>query len=291
MSDAALNLDAEDAAWENDTETATPAAAMSGLMARVRERQEEHERRMREDPAYRAEQEALEAKRREEEAAEQRRKASEQREALAKVRRTKGVPEFTWRHLDAFRAGRMDAPGAAAEALGWVNRFLSGEAGWLFLFLAGKPGLGKSVAAARFADAPWTETESDWQGEPRQVTREVGARFVTAEELAKLGTFGEGAETWDVVRNTPRLVIDDLGVERLDDKGWALANLLGLFSHRHAHGLRTVVTMNINRSAFEARYAAHDGGRLRDRLTESGWFVALEGPSLRRRLSLEAACP
>lgn len=259
--------------------------ALSSLMERMQERQAEHERRLREEPAYRAEQEAIEAKRREEEVAGERRKAAEQRQALAKRRSEKGIPEFTRPHLDAFRAGRMDAPGAAAEALRWVNRFLSSEADWLFLFLAGTPGLGKTVAASWFADAPSTCTEPDWNGNPRQVTREVGARFVTAEELARQSTFD--GEFWEAIRETPRLVIDDLGVERLDDKGWALANLLGLFAHRHARRLPTVITMNISRQVFETRYAAHDGGRLRDRLAESGWFVALEGPSLRRRLSLE----
>jgi DNA replication protein DnaC len=261
------------------------ATQMSGLLLRVQQRQEEHERRMREDPVYRAEQEEIQARRRAEEAAEERRGEAERRQALTRARGAKGIPEFTWTHLDRYRAGHLDAPGAAGEALGWVRRFLIGEPGWFFLLLAGTPGLGKTVAASRFADAPWTGSEPGWNGEMRTVTREVGARFVTAEELARQSTFD--GEFWEGVRETPRLVIDDLGVERLDDKGWAMGNLVGLFSHRHAHALPTVITMNISRQAFESRYCAHDGGRLRDRLAESGWFVALEGPSLRRRLSLE----
>lgn len=260
--------------------------ALSEFAERIRQRQEEHERRMREDPAYRSEQEALEAKEREREAAEERRQAEAQRQALAKHRGEKGIPEFTWRHLDAFRAGSFEAPGPAAEALRWVSRFLANDPpGWLFLLLAGEPGLGKTVAASWYADAPWIGTELGWKGEPRTVTREVNARFVTATELARQSAFD--AEWWGALRDAARLVIDDLGVERLDDKGWALSNLVDLLLHRHAHQLPTVITMNIGQQTFEARYAAHDGGRLRDRLAQSAWFVVLKGPSLRRPLLLE----
>jgi hypothetical protein len=50
-----------------------------------------------------------------------------------------------------------------------------------------------------------------------------------------------------------------------------------------------VITLNLTQAAFAERYASHDGGRLRDRLAESAWFVELTGPSLRKRLALEEA--
>ena len=77
------------------------------------------------------------------------------------------------------------------------------------------------------------------------------------------------------------------GAEQLDGKGQALSNLAHLLYHRHAHELRTVVTLNMTKAAFGERYARHDGGRLRDRFAEAAWFVELTGTSLRRRLVLE----
>jgi DNA replication protein DnaC len=262
---------------------------MRGIVERQRQREEEHRHRMATDPAYRAEQERIEAESREREQEENRREERQRRASIEKGRREKGIPEKFWPYLDAWRAGAgASVPESVGKARDWVERFLAGKQEWVFLFLAGSVGTGKTSAACRFLDAPWTGLESDpWGGEPRKVTREAAGRFVTAEEIAKASTYA--GEFWGELRDAPRLVLDDLGWERLDDKGNALANLLHLLAHRHAHRLRTVVTANLTRQAFEARYAVHDGGRLRDRLAESAWFVELTGPSQRRRLSLEEA--
>ena len=111
---------------------------------------------------------------------------------------------------------------------------------------------------------------------------------MTAEELTKAPVFERaGAETlWKEARGAHRLVIDDLGVETLDAKDWALGNLTALFYHRHAHQLPTVVTMNMDRQGFLQRFDK-DGGRLRDRLRESARFQPIVGPSQRRALALD----
>jgi len=262
-------------------------AFVRDLEKRRKEGQEEHERRMREEPEYRAEHERIVAERRESEASEKRREARERREAIARARREKGIPEKFWPYLDAWRAGPVAglAP-SIVKAHNYVERFIAGPPAWVFLFLAGTVGTGKTSSAAWFLDAPIVTTDRHpFTDEERTIVREVHGRFVTAEQLAKASTYD--GKYWDEIQSTPRLVIDDLGTEQQDGKGWALANLTNLLAHRHAHGLRTVITANLTRKALEERYASHDGGRLRDRFAESAWFVELTGPSQRKRLVVE----
>lgn len=268
------------------TTTSGLAPSVEDLYRRHREREEEHERRMASDPAYRAEQERIARERRQAEEAERADAELRRLEAITKGREAKGIPAAFWLHLDVWRAGGgSDLPASVVKAHAWVQRFLAGPPAWRFLLLAGTVGVGKTVAALWFLDAPKMISEpGDFGSPPRKVTREATGRFVTAEELAKASSYGD---FWDPLREAPRLVIDDLGTEALDAKGHALANIAGLLTHRHSHGLRTLLTTNLTRSQFEARYTAHDGGRLRDRLAESAWFVELTGPSLRRRLVLE----
>jgi DNA replication protein DnaC len=268
------------------------STAIRELVDRARQQQEEHERRMATEPAYRAEQEHLAAERHEREVRERGAAERERAAMIEKGRRGKGVPEKFWPFLDAHRAGAAaDLPASVVRAHQWVVRFLAGAPGWTFLFLAGPPGVGKTAEAAWFLDAPIVSTEPAdlWHEQVREVVRESAGRFATAAELAKASTYA--GEFWEEISDAPRLVIDDLGVEQLDGKGYSLSNLAHLLYHRHAHELRTVVTLNMTKAAFAERYATHDGGRLRDRLNESAWFVELAGPSLRKRLLLEESAP
>lgn len=266
-------------------------ASIAALQERARRRDEEHERRMATEPEYRAEQERLARERTE--ADERERADLDQRrlETIARVREEKRLPAGFASYLDAWRSGGgSDLPASVVKAHHWVQRFLRGSRGWTFLFLGGPVGVGKTAAALWFLDAPRVSDEpGEFGGEPRRVVRETAGRFVTAEELAKASSYA--ADYWDGLRDAPRLVIDDLGTETLDAKGHALSNITALLCHRHAHALPAVITLNLTRRAFEERYTAHDGGRLRDRLAESAWFVELTGPSLRRRLSLEEVDP
>jgi DNA replication protein DnaC len=260
----------------------SPAFMLRAITDRARVHAAEHERKMREDLGYRAEHEQRQAEAREREAEEKRDEEAQRQAALAGARRRKRIPEAFWPLLDARRAGKVrNPPISVAKANAIVERFLAGAPGWVFLLLLGPVGTGKTVAACAFLDAPRTEPDP-FGGAPRR--REAGGMFVTAEELAKASAFD--ADYWNGIRDAPRLVIDDLGVELLDGKGWAAANLGALFSHRHAHELPTVVTANLTRKALEDRYMAADGGRLRDRFAQSAWSVELAGPSLRKPLTL-----
>lgn len=260
--------------------------AILALQRRMEAERVEHQRRMKEDPEYRAERERIEAEERRREEAEKAAADLARREAIAKGRSAKGIPERFWPFLDAYRSDRAtELPASVAKGHDVVERFLAGKPGWSFLLLAGPVGTGKTTEAAWFLDAPCTCREQDpFTNELRTITRERKGRFVTAPELVKASAFD--GEFWRGLEDTPRLVIDDLGTERLDAPGQALANLSHLLSTRHAEQAPTLITLNLTRAQFEARYCAHDGGRLRDRLAEAGWWCELTGPSLRRRLSL-----
>lgn len=224
-----------------------------GFVERMRQRAEEHERRMRDDPAYRAEQEA-----KEQAAADSARRIAEweaerARQAQERVREAHGIPRRIW-HL-------IDNPAALDDtaALEAVRAFLS--SGKTFLVLAGGVGPGKTVAGA-------------WASEQR------GGLFVKAIDLVRTGTYDE--ERWDELRGARLLTIDDLGTEPRDEKGWAAANFEALIDHRYDWIRPTILTTNLPFDAFRTRYLTADGGRLNDRFREVGEFVELTDASRRK---------
>lgn len=125
--------------------------------------------------------------------------------------------------------------------------------------LSGGVGVGKSVAAA-------------------YAIRRVGmGRWVSAREFSRLGN--DAGEKTLPYRRTKLLVLDDLGLEHDDGKGWAIGNIQALLVERHDDGRRTVITTNLDAAAFKQRY----GERVADRIRGSGRFSVVDGESMRRR--------
>lgn len=148
------------------------------------------------------------------------------------------------------------------ESTSAIESSHSADAG--LVVLAGRPGVGKSVAAALMA---FRESRGNCQC----------LRWVQSGELARgfsydADAFGELARVWV-------LVIDDLGVEYVDDKGRFLSTLEELLSKRHAKMRRTIITTNItDKATFVARY----GERLASRIAEDGAFMICAGPDMRK---------
>lgn len=105
-------------------------------------------------------------------------------------------------------------------------------------------------------------------------------RFVPCDELGRLAGSREGEDVnqWRATRGTPLLVVDDLGGEYVDDKGWMVRVVNGLIDYRYSNRLKTIVTTNLDAKTFKATY----GDRVFDRVREAGQFVNIGGKSMRR---------
>lgn len=114
--------------------------------------------------------------------------------------------------------------------------------GWLLL--EGTYGCGKTHLAAAVANLRLH------QGEP--------VLFITSPDLLDhlRSAYAPNSdltydETFDRVRNTPLLILDDLGVENPSE--WAQEKLFQLLNHRYNHNLPTIITTNMNIDRLDAR--------------------------------------
>lgn len=244
------------------------------FMASWRERAAEHRRRMDTDPAYRAEVEEQERK----EAEEEQKRIAEMREkarldAIRSRRIRIGIPQRAW--------STLDAPAETAAMAAAMEFALKGPE--TLLVLAGGVGCGKSIAAwAAAEEFAKAAEERRGNGFGAMPCSRPDARTLKAIDLARAGSFDR--EFWDALEEPRLLIIDDLGTEPLDEKGWALANLLALLDTRYDALSKTILTTNLPMPRFRARYC-EDGGRLLDRLREVGAFMEITDASLRRSIA------
>jgi DNA replication protein DnaC len=134
------------------------------------------------------------------------------------------------------------------------------------LVLAGTPGVGKSVAAC-----VWLCINGDREG------CIPSWRWIQAGEIAR--GFAYDAEAFKSIVSVRALVIDDLGLEYLDQKDRYLSTMEEILSARYANRRPTLLTTNLTPEKFKERY----GERLVSRINEDGAFVVCGGEDLRRR--------
>ncbi len=146
-------------------------------------------------------------------------------------------------------------------ALEKVKKFLDAEQ-QVFLVLSGATGTRKSGSSA-------------WG-----VCNHPG-RFISASALsqAALGQEGDSAEKMRLIRNAPLLVLDDIGREYADEKGWFMNVFNALIDERYGAMRKTIITTNLDASAFKARYQE----RIADRIRELGEWAQVKGASVRRK--------
>ncbi|MGB8298743.1 MAG: hypothetical protein WCG85_25225 [Polyangia bacterium] len=150
--------------------------------------------------------------------------------------------------------------------------------------LLGSPGTGKSCAAVEWVREDVARPEhwkprTDYDDERRRTVPHFVGRlptWTTAAALARLDHFSDAALR--PVMDAPLLVVDDLGAEFLDAKGFFGSLFDELIDCRYAGKLPTVITTNLDAAAFAARY----GLRVVDRIREGGRFVGCGNASLRR---------
>jgi len=165
----------------------------------------------------------------------------------------RGVPE---------RTVRASINATATDATERVSRDWKG-----LLVIGGRPGVGKSVAAMLWLVAACKgKTEC--------------MRWVQSGDLAR--GFAYDQESFEALCSAYGLVIDDLGLEYLDEKGRYLCTLDEVLSRRFAKMRRTLITTNITDPAlFAERYKE----RIASRLNEDGAFFVAGGPDLRRKVA------
>lgn len=172
--------------------------------------------------------------------------------------------------LKAAVEGAIASGGATlrpTRALQTVRAWLEREDVAPVLVLSGGTGCGKTVAAA-YALAE--QRAGVWRTAP-QLCRTFSA------------SFGDQVDDQELCLTASMLVVDDVGAELAQQRERMAATLVELLEHRKrsARFMRTVVTTNLNRSAFDGQYGSE---RLRSRMAETGIvaWVETRDPDLRR---------
>lgn len=127
------------------------------------------------------------------------------------------------------------------------------------LVLSSTVGRGKTVAAA-------------------SALAEQRGRYVSAFDAARLfsSNYSEDADAVDRLIATPLLVLDDVGTE--GDRERMASALIRIVEGRRDRGKRTIITTNISRADFKARYP---DPRLHSRLDQSSVYVSDKGDDMR----------
>lgn len=147
--------------------------------------------------------------------------------------------------------------------------------------LSGGPGTGKTTAAAWWLyreaidDAYWKpRDERYFEFTPKHQGH--SSMWLTAPAFSRWPHYDE-----EKVRKLLRighLVIDDLGAEYLDEKGFYLSLFDEVINERYqAAGTVTVMTTNLDAAGFKKRY----GERIADRIREVGRFLSVGNVSMR----------
>ncbi len=174
------------------------------------------------------------------------RSAAEAKRSWLRDMEMRGVPR---EHRERLADGLIDTA-CLREVRAWL---VSSET---LMVLAGGRGCGKTQAAAH-------------------CVAERGL-FVVAGRLARLDRYE--SEVVEPLENCAVLVIDDLGAEYLDRKGFYLSFLDELVDRRHSNRRKTMLTTNATWDEFKRRY----GERIADRARVGTVYEEI-GPSLRRK--------
>ena len=131
---------------------------------------------------------------------------------------------------------------AFAKAVASARRFAESPEGWLVL--TGPSGCGKTHLASAIAG--------------RCIEKGQSALFMVVPDLLDhlRAAYQPGSEVgydelFELVRNAPVLVLDDLGVQSAT--AWAEEKLFQLINHRYSAQMPTVITTNLDPASFDPR--------------------------------------
>lgn len=140
------------------------------------------------------------------------------------------------------------------------------------VFLCGDTGVcktGLAISALHEIKSSGTDCLMITMKKYLDMLREDNARSKRGEEQSHI---------YQIVRSIPVLLVDDLGVERITETGFAVEETQGLIADRHSLGLRTVITSNMDLDDLNqywtmktyANYKVQPGKRVVSRL--AGWY-------------------
>lgn len=161
-----------------------------------------------------------------------------------------GVPPLHVRHLTEERQ--------ECEAVGEV-RVLSAKHGGAILVLSGGVGTRKTGSACLL------------------LATDEGGVFVEASSILAIAI--EDKKQYLRIKQARLVVLDDLGTEIPDEKGYWLKEFNTLMNAWYANEAKVVITCNLTVEQFKQRY----GERVVDRIRECGRFVEIGGASVRGR--------
>lgn len=192
----------------------------------------------------------------------------ERREAEQRLVST-GTP----RRIRELLGGALDNTRPLRRIRAWVAE----PSSWC-LALSSNTGTGKSVAAGWWLRECGHGAAKGRNGNPLR-------RWWTAAQLSCTDWFGGSFQ--DIAEMDGPLVIDDLGVEYSDAKGFFQQRLDALMDARYSELRPLLVTTNLNAKEFRERY----GKRVADRFREGGAFYEFTAESMRGRQAPERVEP
>ena len=179
--------------------------------------------------------------------------------------RARGVPR---EHAEPIATGTL----FGTRSLGAARRWLTTRE--TILVLAGAPGCGKTQAAAWCVAQPPFRDYDGIHGPGGHWPGDLMPRFLDVSRLARMSRYDESLMT--PLERCALLIIDDMGQEYVDAKGFFHSLIDGLINARHADQLKTIITTNLSRPDFELRYGPRVADRLRD-----GTFISSAEQTLR----------
>ena len=129
-----------------------------------------------------------------------------------------------------------------ASAVGTARSFADAASGWIVL--SGPSGCGKTHLAAAAANGCIERGHAALFMVVPDLLDHLRAAYQPSSEVAY-------NELFELVRNAPVLVLDDLGVQ--SSTGWADEKLFQLVNHRYNAQLPTIFTTNLELAAFDQR--------------------------------------
>lgn len=179
-----------------------------------------------------------------------------------------GVP---LRVVDTVR--RYEQTAAVKRVLRWIEERKSKPSTWC-LVLSSSKGAGKSVAAGLWMLQSGAESIRYYDNHGNA---EEAPSWLSVSKFARLDGYNG---TFDRICDHPGpVVLDDIGSEYNDSKGWFLQAFDAFVDARYSQYRPTLITTNLSGEDFKRRYSE----RVVDRIREGGSYYEFDGESMRGR--------